>query len=154
VFSDEGLWLTNLHAKGSSSPVVVIVDDNPCDIMLLEDAFTTIGSGTILKAFADWKAAFAGLAQETIPDVLILDFSLPGDTGMKIAETLRTHARYRGLPIVLFSGLLSPQQRNTAESVVDLCLEKPVCLQEWQWVASRIQDLATADYASVLRRAA
>src|SRR5690348_5903724 len=68
------------------------------------------------------------------PDLLILDHSMPGMTGLDVALRLRADSVTATLPMLMFSAFAP----DGAESVFDRVLHKPVPLRR---VAEMAQDL-------------
>lgn len=94
-------------------PRVLMVDDNPGDCQLVEEAFRDCRIPVCFHAAADAPAAFATLDDlrrtGTRPDLVIIDLQLPGSMdGEQAIASLRADPRTRHLPIVVFSGQLRP----------------------------------------------
>ena len=75
---------------------VAFVEDNPDNRLLLqvllEDRYDTV-------EYENGFDAIAGLPQE-LPDVLLLDVSLPGMDGLEVLQRLRAEPCLNGLPII------------------------------------------------------
>jgi two-component system phosphate regulon response regulator PhoB len=79
---------------------VLLVEDEPAILDLLEVTLTA-------KGFRVRRAEDADGARECIraelPDVVILDWMLPGQSGIQLARELRADVRSRGLPIIMLT---------------------------------------------------
>ncbi len=124
------------------TPMVLMVDDNPFDVEILKGALAAIGSPARVHSTANGRSALSYLSSGGTPDVVVLDFNLPGETGLVIAKALRANRSSKALPVVLLSGFISPAQRHQAEEHFALYFEKPLHLEDWLPIASRIHDLA------------
>jgi CheY-like chemotaxis protein len=79
-------------------------------------------------------------ALEVMPDVILMDFSMPGMDGVQAVHALKLHACTRTTPII---GLTAHTGSTTAEfrRVCDAVLEKPVnpdnLLEALRWALRR-----------------
>jgi DNA-binding response OmpR family regulator len=107
-------------AEAAGRTPVLVVDDDPAILAVIERALTEEGYGVLTAA--DGHAALA-LARTHRPALVLLDCMLPAPDGAAVARTLR--AWYgAGLPIVLMSA--SGRVREAARTLGILAsLEKP-----------------------------
>jgi two-component system phosphate regulon response regulator PhoB len=84
----------------AGSATVLLVEDEPAILDLLQVTLSARG-------FRVRKAEDADRARESIraelPDVVILDWMLPGQSGIQLARELRSDARSRALPIIMLT---------------------------------------------------
>ena len=84
----------------AGSATVLLVEDEPAILDLLE---VTLAA----KGFRVRKAEDAGSARDSIhaelPDVVILDWMLPGQSGVQFARELRSDVRSKSLPIIMLT---------------------------------------------------
>ena len=84
----------------------------------------------VLQA-ADGSQALAHAVSDRTPNVVVLDFALPGMDGFEVARRLRTTAKTALVPIIMFTAhdaaVLHAQARAAG---CDLVVEKPVIPQE------------------------
>ena len=126
-----------------------MVDDNPCDVLLLQHALTEVGRPVRFHSLPNGTAALSALPCGPLPDVLVIDFTLPGETGVEVVKKLQANPQWNTIPVVLLSGLFPPQQQRIAEEHGALCLEKPLDLDAWTEVAHRIHRLVNAQRFTV-----
>jgi CheY-like chemotaxis protein/phosphoribosyl 1,2-cyclic phosphodiesterase len=88
----------------SSAETVLIVDDEPDIVRLLEIALRSEGF-RLLSAY-DGESALA-IARAERPDLLLLDWRLPGQSGLEVCRALRADSdpRLRDVPVVLLTAL-------------------------------------------------
>ena len=79
---------------------ILLVEDEPAILDLLE--VTLAAKGFVIRKALDVPAARAAI-QDELPDVLILDWMLPGESGVQFARTLRGDDRTRSLPIIMLT---------------------------------------------------
>ncbi len=120
---------------------VFVVDDNPSDVFLLEHALNAFGNPVQVDSFSSGRTALAHLREQSVPDLLILDFALPGENGLQILAKLRTDPNLRPMPAVLLSGGIPAGQQQEIDDQGALCLTKPFSLQGWMDLGSEIREL-------------
>lgn len=84
------------RAARTVQATIAVVEDN-ADNRLLVDAI--LGDRFELHAYASGAEALTGMAQR-IPDLVLLDVSLPGMDGVEVMMRLRRDARWSAIPVV------------------------------------------------------
>ena len=77
-------------------PVILIVDDQPTDNLLLQEAVADLGD---IYTAHDGAAALA-LANAHHPDLILLDVQMPGMSGFQLCKTIKATPRLRDAAIV------------------------------------------------------
>ncbi len=108
-----------------SKPVkVVLVDDDPALVSLLDYQLTTAGMEVVSLESPDGLFDVLGTAQ---PEVLILDRNMPMWDGFDVAMVIRQVPAYADLPLVFLTADQRPDSRLTALALGgDDYLHKPV----------------------------
>jgi DNA-binding response OmpR family regulator len=71
------------------------------------------------------------IADDLVPDLILLDIVLPGMDGFQVCQYIRKNARTRTIPVIMFSGLDRPADHRKAFMVGgDDFLTKPVKMAE------------------------
>jgi two-component system phosphate regulon response regulator PhoB len=123
------------------SATVLVVEDEPQIQELIAINLEHLGHRVQRAASAE-EAETAIRAE--LPDVLILDWMLPGESGLSFARRLRTDERTRDLPILMLTARAMEQDKISGlEAGADDYLTKPFSPRE---LAARIK--------AVLRRRA
>jgi CheY-like chemotaxis protein len=91
---------------------ILIVDDEPGFREMLQHRLATEGWQVLQAATV---AELFPLLEETPPDVLVLDHSMPGITGLDAARILVRNGFEP--PIVLFSAYLTPELKATCREI-------------------------------------
>jgi signal transduction histidine kinase/CheY-like chemotaxis protein len=122
-----------------SGLIVMIVDDETQVRNLTSDALGVLGYRTI--AAESGAAALSALIEET-PDVVVMDYAMPGMSGAEAAVQAR---RVRpGLPIIFASGYADTAAVEAAVGPEAVILRKPFNMEELaRAVASAIEDPTT-----------
>ena len=84
-------------AKSSEKAKVLLVDDN--EAILTRAAAVLTPSCAVVGAVRDGKAALEA-AQTLLPDVIVLDISMPGMSGFEVATCLRKRGSTAALVFV------------------------------------------------------
>jgi CheY-like chemotaxis protein len=85
-------------------PRVLLAEDDPAFARLAEIALKRTGIALDLETVSDGHQTIAAMEQGTEPpDLLLLDLYMPGKTGFDVLEYVKTHARLRRTPVVIFS---------------------------------------------------
>jgi len=93
-------------ATGGRPPLVMLVDD---DLAIAEMYMLGLEhAGFRVRLLADAQALFRALAEE-VPDILVLDWQLPGMSGAEALELLRRDGRGATLPVFMLSNYLGDQ---------------------------------------------
>lgn len=116
----------------SERAVVAVVEDNEDNMMLvralLEDRFEIHG-------YVDGPSALAGLP-ENVPNVVLLDISLPGMSGIDVLARLREDDRVAHLPVVaLTAHAMAGDRDRFLEAGFDGYISKPILDVSALWTA-------------------
>jgi len=80
------------------SALIVLVDDNAFNRKLAGDVLEL--EGYEVRTFEDAPQVLAFLARGTIPDLILMDISLPGMDGLTLTRHLKSEPRFASTPIV------------------------------------------------------
>ena len=126
---------------------ILVVEDNPSDEFLTLEAFGKLGLRDVVVAVRDGAKALDYLfgttpsgnsPSGTLPELILLDLSLPSLNGIEVLDRIRADVRTRLIPVVVFTG--SDSRRDLVASYLNGAnsfVQKPVDF---------------ADYAEVLRQ--
>jgi len=95
---------------GKELKTVLVIDDEPAILELLTK--TLLQKGFRVLRTADGRTGVE-FATKHLPDVIILDFTLPQFSGTQIVEQLRAHPRTKNIPILINTGtVLNEEERQ------------------------------------------
>jgi len=127
---------------------ILIVEDNPTDVMLIRRAFAklnianpvqVVGDGDRAVAYLSGVDGYADRAQFPLPAFVLLDLKLPRRSGLEVLAWLRAQAGLRRLPVVM---LTSSRQSGDVNRAYDLgansYLVKPVEFDDLQQLLGTI----------------
>lgn len=103
-----------------NNKVILLVEDNPDDVLLTMDALESnnIGNKVVVARngveaidylFAD--GAYAGRNISDLPAVVLLDLKLPKVDGLEVLQRIRSDSRTRLLPVVILTSSNEDQDR-------------------------------------------
>ena len=110
----------------------------PLNILIVEDeaaiqeliAVNLESAGHHPLRAADSEQALA-LIRQTLPDLVLLDWMLPGQSGLTVARHLRGSARTRGIPIIMLTAKSAEQDKILGlEAGADDYVTKPFSPRE------------------------
>ena len=81
---------------------IMVVDDNPANLKLLEDML--LQHGYDIRSFPRGRLALAAADQEP-PDLILLDINMPEMNGYEVCERLKSSVHLSGIPVIFLSAL-------------------------------------------------
>jgi two-component system phosphate regulon response regulator PhoB len=107
---------------------ILVVEDEPAIRELL--TVNLVAAGYEVRAAPDAESAQRELAR-TLPSLLLLDWMLPGKSGLALAKELRGDARMRDLPIIMLTARADEADKVAGlEAWVDDYVTKPFSPRE------------------------
>ncbi len=90
------------------NPTVLIVDDSPVNLRILEAIFVKEGF-EVLKA--ESGSAARTLARTHSPDLILLDIMMPGETGFETCSALKADPATTDIPIIFITALVDVEEK-------------------------------------------
>ncbi|THF70262.1 response regulator [Deinococcus sp. Arct2-2] len=88
---------------------ILLVEDNPADVMLTEEAFTEADFPHQLHVAKDGVEALRFLRREgpytekPTPDVILLDLNMPRMSGLEVLDVLKLDQYLRNIPVIVLT---------------------------------------------------
>lgn len=86
---------------------ILLIEDNPLDADLIQRALHKAENGLTLEIALDGEEALAYLEKwekgSPTPVVILLDLKLPKISGLDVLRRLKTHPKYKLLPVVVLT---------------------------------------------------
>jgi CheY-like chemotaxis protein len=126
---------------------VLLVEDNPGDVLLTQEVLATSEIDTVLTVVGDGEAAIAyldaagGFRDRVRPDLVLLDLNLPGKTGVEVLSHVKADRRLRGLPVVVLTS--SRAQADVADAYdrhANTYVAKPMGFSDYGRIIRCIED--------------
>ncbi len=113
---------------------ILVVEDEPAIQELIAANLTRAGYGVIRAGDAETAQR---LMRESLPDLVLLDWMLPGMSGIEFARRLRAEDRTRAIPVIMLSARGEEQDKVSGLDVgADDYVAKPFSPRE---LAARIK---------------
>jgi DNA-binding response OmpR family regulator len=94
--------MPTLTEQATTKGNIMVVDDNPANLKLLEDVL--LQHGYDIRSFPRGRLALAA-ANEEPPDLILLDINMPEMNGYEVCERLKSNAHLSGIPVISLSAL-------------------------------------------------
>jgi CheY-like chemotaxis protein len=111
-----------VSAKKSSSTILLLENDDD-DAFFFRRALVALDADSNLRIvpsvtqareYIEGKGAFQDRQYFPLPDLIVSDLKMPGQTGIEFLQWLNTHTEYRQIPFVMLSGSALPEDRDAA----------------------------------------
>jgi CheY-like chemotaxis protein len=114
----------DLQPKGN----IMVVDDQPANLKLLEDLLTSLGHA--VRSFPRGRLALDAAARNP-PDLILLDINMPEMDGFEVCRRLKADDKLAGIPVLFLSALNETRDKVNAfrSGGVDY-ITKPFQLEE------------------------
>lgn len=112
-------------------PFVVMVDDDEDDLLLAQEAFEDSGLACNLVSFEDGLKLLEFLDGSIMPDMIVLDISMPFMDGCQVIDEIREIPGYSRVPIAI---LTTSQKENIQAECIKKAkcfFVKPVNFSDW-----------------------
>lgn len=94
--------------SGTQPGNIMIVDDNPANLKLLEDMLRQ--HGYEIRSFPRGRLALAAAANEP-PDLILLDINMPEMNGYEVCKNLKADTRLAAIPVIFLSALNAAEDK-------------------------------------------
>lgn len=140
--------------SGDTEPVILVVEDDPVAIRLVEEAFDEVERAFSYVVTTDGVEAFDFLHRRgeyrdaPSPALIVLDLNLPGKTGRQILEEIKGEPDLKLTPVVVFSQIDDPGTVSDCYRLgANAYITKPAGYEEMLEVTQRLVDfwLETAE---------
>lgn len=136
------------YPAGPVTPIeVLLVEDDPGDVLMTREAFEEHKIGNRLNVAADGVEALAYLRREgefadaVRPDLILLDLNLPRRDGRQVLEEIKSDEDLRQIPVVvLTTSQLDEDILRSYQLHANAYVTKPVDFEQFIKVVRQIDD--------------
>lgn len=120
----------------ATAPRVLLGEDNPQDVYLIQMAFTESGLAPNLTVLSDGAEMLEELESvsksDRMPDLIVLDLNLPRHDGLEILAFVRQRDNLSSIPLVILTSSDSPKDVTAASRLgFHNYIRKPSSLDEF-----------------------
>jgi CheY-like chemotaxis protein len=117
---------------------ILLVEDNPADVRLAQEALKEHKLQNTLHVVTDGEQALAYLRQEgpfqsaTEPDMILLDINLPKVDGIEVMAAMQQDARLKCIPVIIMTTSHLDEVMLKRYNVPVKChIQKPLTLERY-----------------------
>ncbi|MEI7660882.1 MAG: response regulator [Bacteroidota bacterium] len=123
---------------------ILLVEDNPLDLDLTVRAFASQKLTNPIQIARDGEEALEFITKwengEPLPVVILLDLKLPKVNGLEVLKTIKSHAVYKTIPIVILTTSAESSDVKSAYALgANSYIMKPVDYEKFIDVAKQIE---------------
>ena len=108
----------------NAKPVILVVDDQPLNIELLEAHLAP--QGYVILKVEDGEAALKTIGENTV-DLVLLDVMMPKIDGFEVCRRIKADERLRTIPVVMITALAAKEDRiKGIEAGAEDFISKPI----------------------------
>jgi len=108
---------------------ILVVDDDNFNRQIIAEMLMKTGLYTVMSA-AGGKMG-CELAERFLPDIILMDWNMPGVSGYDALQQLKAHEKTKNIPVVMITGVVNQAAINEAmKSGVAEYIAKPVVENE------------------------
>ena len=117
----------NRHmTQPTARPVILLVDDNPHDVVLIRLAFRKVGiidtiqlvkDGAEAVRYLNGEGVYSDRHQYPAPTLILLDLKMPQTSGFEVLQKIREKAAYSNVVVIVMSGSRNDADINRAYSL-------------------------------------
>jgi CheY-like chemotaxis protein len=123
---------------------ILIVDDNPADLLLMKEAFAGAGlSHCHCDTARDGEEALRLLrsSQTARVDLVVIDLNLPKTPGAEVVRAIRRDPALAAIPIVVWSSSIIRREAELLNELGVECIIKPNRLEDYEEIGKRLDHL-------------
>lgn len=126
---------------------IILADDDADDRELFEEAIAEHKHIIFDKAKDGVELMKKLNDSETLPNIIFLDLNMPGKTGRKCLEEIRSNKKFANIPVVIYSTSSSIRDIDDTHALgANLYIRKPNSFQELAEVVKKVFSLDWNEY--------
>lgn len=136
-----------LHSPSDKAVKILLIEDNPGDVRLLEEAFKELDANILIQVARDGAEGLDMVFQPTVPqrpgspDLILLDLNLPKVNGHDVLARIKGDPATSQIPvIVLTSSRAESDIRRAYQAHANAYLKKPSTLDGLIAAATHIKN--------------
>jgi CheY-like chemotaxis protein/DNA-binding transcriptional regulator YiaG len=131
---------TDIIQKPKAGPLrILLVEDNPADVILFKKALAVCSERVEIHIIHDAEAVMDYLQNHLLkfghklPDIIVLDLSMPKLSGIELLRSIKKHPRAQLLPVVILTNSVSVKNMvECYKSGASGYIQKSVDMEEYK----------------------
>ncbi len=130
----------------TSSIEILLVEDNPGDIRLTQEAFKECGFSGRLHVVRDGEEALSFLRRDGAfhnsprPAFILLDLNLPRKDGREVLAEIKSAQEFRKIPVIILSTSTGDEDISSAyDNHANCYIPKPVNMEKLVQMSQRLE---------------
>jgi CheY-like chemotaxis protein len=124
---------------------ILLIENNEGDIVLTTEALEDSKIINKVNVLRDGEAAigfFEGLTgNDKYPDLVLLDINLPKISGHEVLVYIKTHARFKSIPVIMLTTSSSDKDiQSSYKNYVNCYITKPIDVSDFMQAIGKIED--------------
>jgi CheY-like chemotaxis protein len=131
----------------TKSANILLVEDDPADVKIIEQSFECVQAAVDLSAVEDGEEALQYLRKSERfesaqrPDLILLDLNLPKGDGLELLVEMKQDPDLKRIPVIVLSTSKAPLDIHNAYGFGANCyIKKPLHFDEFKKVAGLMSD--------------
>jgi CheY-like chemotaxis protein len=126
----------------SQIPYILLVDDDPDDLMLLREAIEGLEENVTVSECKDGRSALNYLKEkqaiDSLPCLVVLDINMPILDGREVLAIMKSDPGFKKIPVVVFTTSTNPADINYCTQFNVQMFSKPYNISLLQEMAKKI----------------
>jgi CheY-like chemotaxis protein len=139
-----------------SKSIILYADDDPDDLMLLTESFTSYSEDVEIITACDGFEALSYLKElpqdAPSPCLIILDINMPRRNGKETLIEIRQINRFAEIPVVMFTTSSLPHDKTFAERYKAGFITKPIDSRQMASIADTFIEHCTEEVRKTIRK--
>ena len=138
--------MNSVNAKNKTAEILLI-EDNVWDVLLTKEAFRSTQFKYNLRVAKDGDEALKILNRQgkfnesPLPDLILLDLSLPKIDGREVLEKIKTNAKLKDIPVIILSGSAAETDMTTSYDLhANSYVVKPDNFEDFKEIVASIEN--------------
>lgn len=117
---------------------ILLIDDDADEINILSQAVEMAGSDSTCD-WAEGPVKAYGVLKSSTPDLILLDYNMPGYNGLDCLEEIKKKEELRNIPVILYSTTIDRGlQQKAMDKGAFRCIQKPNSVKDLVTVLKKL----------------
>ena len=132
-----------MSSASNGNPIeILLIDDNPAEIILSKKALEKADVPTNVNAANDGEEAlqFLESSETPLPHLIFLDVNMPGMDGKKFLEIIKADERWRHIPVIILTSSSAPKDIKQCYALyASAYVVKPKVIEEYKTLLKALE---------------